>query len=835
MRKQLGAESPFRIPNPRPTSAPIGAFDLVMRDLAVFTAAFLLLSLGGRAERVYLLDTLNATAELGWKVHSNQEGGDEWQEETYRSESLNLNHQAFATCMVEHSKLENWLLLPRVDRGEAARLHFEIKFSMRQCQEIPSARTTCKETLKLYALPLKRDEELPAADWQADDRWEFVDTISPKNDEKSQVFVQTSSYAPSAAGVHFAIKDEGACTSILFIKIYYEVCPATTAFLTHFPRTVAGADPHGVQKVTGACAQNATVASANFKRPISLCKSDGTWQLLTGECECDAGYISSRSTNTCAPCGVGSFKPKAGDGECKRCPERSFASGLSSTFCECDTNFYRPFGTSIEQPSIETPGLVIGALVLFALILGFLLVVIVHQRALAKGKHQSDLDVLDNYKQASLTPDYGPLGGKSNFSGYQADYLRKLNVPLIPAYGTGPADVGGHGPLQALRRPHHVRSPPGTRLFILLFRYEDPQEALAEFANEIAPEAVEVTRTIGIGEFGSVCCARLHVENVYGGGTVQQIVAAKTLLPGSSLKARSDFLLEASIMGQFNHPNVIHLVGVVTKSEPAMILTEYMLNGSLDHFLRTNDNGRLTNHKVIQEIQNGFRLPQPMDSPACLYELMLQCWQAERHLRPTFDSIVQQLNLITYHFKSAEINSRNEVDGNASTYQLDSSSVPSLADFLQFSHLGHLSALLSQRGIRTVGQLRALEYGELLGAGVSDYDAQQILCALSRGGGPEGANYDGPFGCSDGRLHADPHTSQQGARSMSRANKTNCSPLLSTSSVLTSHTALDERLQRIRLPAEEPPEHHLPGRPDGRHGGHESGLLRLIPAFNRCL
>lgn len=54
-------------------------------------------------------------------------------------------------------------------------------------------------------------------------------------------------------------------------------------------------------------------------------------------------------------------------------------------------------------------------------------------------------------------------------------------------------------------------------------------------------------------------------------------------------KARNDFLTEASIMGQFEHPNVIFLQGVVTKSNPVMIITEYMENGSLDTFLRVND------------------------------------------------------------------------------------------------------------------------------------------------------------------------------------------------------------------------------------------------------
>ena len=43
------------------------------------------------------------------------------------------------------------------------------------------------------------------------------------------------------------------------------------------------------------------------------------------------------------------------------------------------------------------------------------------------------------------------------------------------------------------------------------------------------------------------------------------LVAIKTLKPGSSEKARSDFLTEASIMGQFEHPNVIFLQVLLIK------------------------------------------------------------------------------------------------------------------------------------------------------------------------------------------------------------------------------------------------------------------------------
>ncbi len=50
------------------------------------------------------------------------------------------------------------------------------------------------------------------------------------------------------------------------------------------------------------------------------------------------------------------------------------------------------------------------------------------------------------------------------------------------------------------------------------------------------------------------------------GGCVE--VAVKTLKPNASEKDKVKFLQEAAIMGQFLHPNVIKLQGVVTIGEP---------------------------------------------------------------------------------------------------------------------------------------------------------------------------------------------------------------------------------------------------------------------------
>lgn len=64
------------------------------------------------------------------------------------------------------------------------------------------------------------------------------------------------------------------------------------------------------------------------------------------------------------------------------------------------------------------------------------------------------------------------------------------------------------------------------------------------------------------GEFGEVCSGRLKLPS-----KKEISVAIKTLKVGYTEKQRRDFLGEASIMGQFDHPNIIRLEGVVTKSK----------------------------------------------------------------------------------------------------------------------------------------------------------------------------------------------------------------------------------------------------------------------------
>ena len=71
-----------------------------------------------------------------------------------------------------------------------------------------------------------------------------------------------------------------------------------------------------------------------------------------------------------------------------------------------------------------------------------------------------------------------------------------------------------------------------------------------------------ITEHLGSGQFGWVNKGVWHSPN-------KSIdVAVKTLKEHASEKEMVKFLQEAAIMGQFHHPNIVKLHGVVTMGEP---------------------------------------------------------------------------------------------------------------------------------------------------------------------------------------------------------------------------------------------------------------------------
>uniref|UniRef100_A0A3B3B630 receptor protein-tyrosine kinase n=1 Tax=Oryzias melastigma TaxID=30732 RepID=A0A3B3B630_ORYME len=357
-------------------------------------------------------------------------------------------------------------------------------------------------------------------------------------------------------------------------------------------------------------------------------------------------------------------------------------------------------------------------------------------------------------------------------------------------------------PLQAYVDPH---------------TYEDPNIAIQKFVTEIDPNAISKQKVIGVGEFGEVFRGVMKTQ-----GRGEVTVAIKTLKPGYSEKQRQDFLSEASIMGQFSHPNIIHLEGVVTKFKHAMIVTEYMENGALDTYLKDHDGemspyqllgmlrgiaagmkylsdmsyvhrdlaarnvlvnsnleckvsdfglsrvleddaegtyttrgGKIpirwtapeaiayrkftsasdvwsfgivmwevmafgerpywdmSNHEVMKAINEAFRLPAPMDCPSAIYQLMLQCWQQDRAIRPRFTDIVNILDKLLRSPESlktiADFDPRVSIRL-PSTSGGDGTMFRSVTEWLESIKMSQYKESFARAGITTMEQVLALRH-----------------------------------------------------------------------------------------------------------------------------
>uniref|UniRef100_A0A452U5H7 receptor protein-tyrosine kinase n=1 Tax=Ursus maritimus TaxID=29073 RepID=A0A452U5H7_URSMA len=215
--------------------------------------------------------------------------------------------------------------------------------------------------------------------------------------------------------------------------------------------------------------------------------------------------------------------------------------------------------------------------------------------------------------------------------------------------------------------------------YVDLQAYEDPAQGALDFTQELDPGWLIVDTVIGEGEFGEVYRGTLRIPS-----QDCKTVAIKTLKDTSPDGQWWNFLREATIMGQFNHPHILHLEGVICRQgqEPIMIITEFMQNGALDAFLRggkipirwtapeaiahrtfttasdvwsfgivmwevlsfgDKPYGEMSNQEVMKSIEDGYRLPPPVDCPAPLYELMKNCWAYDRARRPSFHQLKAHL------------------------------------------------------------------------------------------------------------------------------------------------------------------------------------------------
>ena len=119
-------------------------------------------------------------------------------------------------------------------------------------------------------------------------------------------------------------------------------------------------------------------------------------------------------------------------------------------------------------------------------------------------------------------------------------------------------------------------------------RFEDPFKFLSDYDIEYNYASLEVVGTLGEGAFGRVFKAR--APGIHRGDYVpQEFVAVKSLKEGATDDVQTAFRTEVKVCVQFEHSNVIRLVGVCTTAPHRCMIFEYMDIGGLDGLLRRSD------------------------------------------------------------------------------------------------------------------------------------------------------------------------------------------------------------------------------------------------------
>ncbi|XP_020957043.1 ephrin type-A receptor 5 isoform X7 [Sus scrofa] len=769
------------------------------------------------SNEVNLLDSRTVMGDLGW-IAFPKNG---WEEIGEVDENYAPIH-TYQVCKVMEQNQNNWLLTSWISNEGASRIFIELKFTLRDCNSLPGGLGTCKETFNMYYFEsdgengrnIKENQYIKIDTIAADESFTELDL----GDRVMKLNTEVRDVGPlSKKGFYLAFQDVGACIALVSVRVYYKKCPSVVRHLAVFPDTITGADSSQLLEVSGSCVNH----SVTDEPPKMHCSAEGEWLVPIGKCMCKAGY--EEKNGTCqAPSPVTNVKKG-----------KIAKNSISLSWQEPD----RPNGIILEyeikyfEKDQETSYTIIKSK---------------ETTITAEGLKPASVYVFQI--RARTAAGYGVFSRRFEFETIPVSVAASSDQSQIPIIAVSVtvgvillAVVIGFllsgrrcGYSKAKQDPEeekmhfhngHIKLP-GVRTYIDPHTYEDPNQAVHEFAKEIEASCITIERVIGAGEFGEVCSGRLKLP-----GKRELPVAIKTLKVGYTEKQRRDFLGEASIMGQFDHPNIIHLEGVVTKSKPVMIVTEYMENGSLDTFLKKNDGQftviqlvgmlrgiaagmkylsdmgyvhrdlaarnilinsnlvckvsdfglsrvleddpeaayttrggkipirwtapeaiafrkftsasdvwsygivmwevvsygerpywEMTNQDVIKAVEEGYRLPSPMDCPAALYQLMLDCWQKDRNSRPKFDEIVNMLDKLIRNPSSLKtlVNASSRVSSLLVEHgSLGSGAYRSVGEWLEAIKMGRYTEIFMENGYSSMDAVAQVTLEDLRRLGVT--------------------------------------------------------------------------------------------------------------------
>ncbi|XP_036184360.1 ephrin type-A receptor 1 isoform X4 [Myotis myotis] len=580
---------------------------------------------GARAKEVTLMDTSTAQGELGWLL--DPEDGWSKMQQMLNGTPLYM----FQDCAVqEGGDTDHWLRSNWIYRGEEDfQVFVELQFTMRDCKSFGEAGPLgCKETFNLLymqsdqdvGIQLRRSMFQKVTTVAADESFTIRDLASrlvKMNTERCSLGLLTG------RGLYLAFQNPGACMTLVSVRVFYLRCPEAVHGLAQFPDTLPR--PAKLVEVAGTCLPHAQASPSGA--PRMHCSSEGEWLVPVGRCHCEPGY--EEGGEGCHACPSGSYRANVDSPHCLKCPQHSMAESEGATFCTCESGHYRAPGEGPQAACTQSPpGL---SLRLVRKEPRQLELTWAGSRPRSPGGNLTyELHVLNQGEEwyqmvleprvllTELQPDttyivrvrmLTPLGPGP----FSPDHEFRTSPP-VPRGLTGGEIVAiifgmllGVGLLlgifvfrsrkrrqrqqqrqldcvTSVNRGDKQRLKPYVDLLAEPMSYEDPARGALDFTQELDPAWLIVDTVIGGGEFGEVYQGTLRIPS-----QDCKTVAIKTLKNTSPDGQWWNFLREATIMGQFNHPHILHLEGVVTKRKPIMIITEFMENGALDAFLRERE------------------------------------------------------------------------------------------------------------------------------------------------------------------------------------------------------------------------------------------------------
>ncbi|XP_060740507.1 tyrosine-protein kinase Fes/Fps isoform X1 [Tachysurus vachellii] len=117
-------------------------------------------------------------------------------------------------------------------------------------------------------------------------------------------------------------------------------------------------------------------------------------------------------------------------------------------------------------------------------------------------------------------------------------------------------------------------------------------------------------QSIGRGNFGEVFSGRLRSENT--------AVAVKACRENLAMELKNKFLMEARILKQYDHPNIVKLIGVCTQKQPIYIIMELVQGGDFLSFLRSEGHS-LKSKMLIRMAENVASGMQYLESKKCIH------------------------------------------------------------------------------------------------------------------------------------------------------------------------------------------------------------------------